>query len=160
MNNKELSPYYSFFSILRNRNPLEKDYNNYQNLVNSGLTSELAVAKLRMDRKTPTGVGNYSWLQSVWDNIRMQYFSDFQKWCKNKDVVPALEEMQKRIEFYHNKGIDMLNLDVDYLIWPIIVCKNWQIPSLILLQSRIKICLRRYEKIWLVLLLFSLHVKL
>ena len=28
----------------------------------------------------------------------------------NKDVVPTLEAMQKLIEFYHNKGIDMLKL--------------------------------------------------
>ena len=50
MNNKELPPYDSFFNILRNSNPLEKDYNDFQNLVNSGLTTEQAVAKLRMDR--------------------------------------------------------------------------------------------------------------
>ena len=40
----------------------------------------------------------------------MQYFSDFLKWYNNKDVVPTLEAMQKLIEFYHNKGIDMLKL--------------------------------------------------
>ena len=40
----------------------------------------------------------------------MQYFSDFLKWNNNKDVVPTLEAMQKLIEFYHNKGIDMLKL--------------------------------------------------
>ena len=45
MNNKELPPYDSFFSILRNSNPLEKDYNDFQNLVNSGLSTEQAVAK-------------------------------------------------------------------------------------------------------------------
>ena len=65
MNNKELPPYDSFFSILRNSNPLEKDYNDFQNLVNSGLTTEQAVAKLRMDRTPPTGAENYSYLQSV-----------------------------------------------------------------------------------------------
>ena len=31
-------------------------------------------------------------------------------YCKNKDVVPTLEAMQKMIQFYHNKGIDMLKL--------------------------------------------------
>ena len=36
LNNKELPPYDSFFSILRNNNPLEKDYNDFQNLVSSG----------------------------------------------------------------------------------------------------------------------------
>ena len=40
----------------------------------------------------------------------MEIFSDFLKWYNNKDVVPTLEAMQKMIEFYHNKGIDMLKL--------------------------------------------------
>ena len=65
MNNKELPPYVSFFIILRNSNSLEKDYNNFQNLVNNGLTTEQAVAKLRMDRIPLTGAENYSFLQSV-----------------------------------------------------------------------------------------------
>ena len=108
MNNKELPPYDSFFSVLRNSNPLEKDYNDFQHLVNSGLTTEQAVTKLRMDRIPPTGVVIYSYLQSVWENNNMQYFSDFLKWYNNKDVVPTLEAMQKIIEFYQNKGIDIL----------------------------------------------------
>ena len=52
MNNKELPPNDSFFSVLRKSNPFEKDYNDFQNLVNSGLTTEQAVVKLRMDRIT------------------------------------------------------------------------------------------------------------
>ena len=110
MNNKDFPPFDSFFSILRNINPLEKDYNDFQNLVNSGLTAEHSVAKLPMDRIPPTGAENYSYLQSVWEKINMQYFSDFLKWYNHKDVVPTLEAMQKMIEFYHNKGIDMLKL--------------------------------------------------
>ena len=110
MNNKELPPYESFFSILRNSNPLEKENNDFQNLVNSGSTTEQAVIKLRKDRMPPTGAENYLYLQSVWQNINMQYFSVFLKWYNNKDVVPTLESMQKLIEFYHNKGIDMLKL--------------------------------------------------
>ena len=55
MNNKELPPYDSFFSILRNSNPLDKDYNDFQNPVNGGLSTEQAVAKLRRDRIPPTG---------------------------------------------------------------------------------------------------------
>ena len=77
LNNKELPTYDPFFSILRNSNPLEEDYNYFQNLVNSGLTTEQAVAKLRMDRILPTGAENYSHLQSVSENNNMQYFSDF-----------------------------------------------------------------------------------
>ena len=77
---------------------------------NSGLTTEQAVAKLRMDRIPPTGAEKYSYLQSAWENINMQCFSDFFKCYNNKDVVPTLEAMQKMIEFYHNKGVDMLKL--------------------------------------------------
>ena len=110
LNNKELPPYDSFFSILRNSNLLEKGYNDFQNLVNRGLTTEQAVAKLRMDRIPPTGAENISYLQNVWEKNNKQYFSDFLKWYNNKDVVPTLEAMQKMIEFYHNKGIDMLKL--------------------------------------------------
>ena len=43
LNNKELPPNDSFFSKLRNINPLEKDYNVFENLTTSGLSSEQAV---------------------------------------------------------------------------------------------------------------------
>ena len=65
MNTKELPPYDSFFSILRNSSPLEKDYNDIQNLINSGLTTDQSVAKLRMDRIPPT------------ENNNIHNFSDF-----------------------------------------------------------------------------------
>ena len=110
MNNKELPPFESFFSVLRNSNLLEKDYNDNQNLVNSGLTTEQAVVKLRMHKIPPTGVEKYLFLQSVWENNNMQYFSDFLKWYNKKDVFRTLEAMQKMIEFYHSKGIDLLKL--------------------------------------------------
>ena len=104
MNNKELPPFDSFFSILRNSNPLEKDYNDFQNLVNKGLSTEQAVNKLRMDKIPPTGTENCSFLQSVWENNNMQYFSDFLKWYNNKDVVPTLEAMQKMIGILPQQG--------------------------------------------------------
>ena len=63
-----------------------------------------------MDRIPPTGAENFSYLQSVWENNNMQNFSDFLKWYNKKDVVPTLEAIQKMIEFYHNKRIDMLKL--------------------------------------------------
>ena len=103
-------PSESFFSFLRNSNPLEKDYNDFQNLVNSGLTTEQAVAKLRMDKRPTACAEIYSYLQSVWENNNMQYFSDFLKWYNSKYIFPTLEAMQKMIKFYHNKGIDMLKL--------------------------------------------------
>ena len=37
-------------------------------------------------------------------------FKDFLRWYNNKDVVPTLEALQKKVAFYHKKGIDMLKL--------------------------------------------------
>ena len=42
----------------------------------------------------------------------MRTFKDFLRWHKNKDVVPTLEPMLNKVDFYHNKRIDMLNFDV------------------------------------------------
>ena len=50
MNNKGQPPYVSFFSKLRNINPLEKDYNDFENLTSCGLSSEQAVCKLRLNK--------------------------------------------------------------------------------------------------------------
>ena len=104
------SSYDSIFRILRINNPLEKDYNDFQNLVNSGLTTGQAVSKLPMDRKPPTGAGNYSYLQNIWVSEEIKSFKDFLMWYNNKVDVPTLEAMQKMIEFYHQKEIDMLKL--------------------------------------------------
>ena len=38
LSNKELSAYDSVFNILRNSNPFQKDYNDFENLVLSGLS--------------------------------------------------------------------------------------------------------------------------
>ena len=40
---------------------------------------------------------------------------DFLQLYNNKDVVPILETMQKMIQFYHNKVIDMLKLGCIFL---------------------------------------------
>ena len=37
-------------------------------------------------------------------------FKDFLRWYNNKDVVPTLEAMHKMLAFYHQKGIDVLEL--------------------------------------------------
>ena len=110
MNNKEFPAYDAFFSILRNSNTRENDYNDFQNHVNSDLTTEQTVPKLGMHRIPPTGVEIYSVLQSVWENNNKQNFSVFLESHNNKDVFPTLEARKKLIDFYHNKGIDMLKL--------------------------------------------------
>ena len=40
----------------------------------------------------------------------MRTFKDFLHWFNNKDVIPTLETMEKMVDFYHNKRVDMLNL--------------------------------------------------
>ena len=82
----------------------------YVNLVESGRTAEQAVAKLKLSRLPPTGVENYQYLQKIWMQEHMSSFKDFVRCFNNKDVVPTLEAMQKRITFYHSKNIDMLKL--------------------------------------------------
>ena len=39
----------------------------------------------------------------------MRTFKQFLHWYNNYDVVPTLEAMRKMADFYHLKGIDMLN---------------------------------------------------
>ena len=73
LNNKELPPYDSFFSKLRNINPLEKDYD-IENLTTSGLSSEQAVCKLRLNKIPPTGDENYAYLRSIWVSEGMKSF--------------------------------------------------------------------------------------
>ena len=55
----ELPPYDAFYSKLRSCNPLEAEYTDYVNLLKSGLTTEKAVAKLKLFKKPPTGIKNY-----------------------------------------------------------------------------------------------------
>ena len=110
MQKTELPPYDSFYSKLRNCNPLEAEYTEYVNLLKSGLTTEQAVVKLKLSKPPPTGIENYQYLQQIWKKEQMNSFKDFLRWYNNKDVVPTLEAMQKMIAFYHDKDIDMLKL--------------------------------------------------
>ena len=40
----------------------------------------------------------------------MRTVKDFLHSYNNRDVVPTVEAMQKMVDLYHNKGIDMLEL--------------------------------------------------
>ena len=105
LNNKELPPYDSFFSKLRTINSLGKGYD-FENLTTSGLSSEQAVCKLRLNKIPPTGDENYAYLRIIWLSEGMKSFKDFLVWYNNKDVVQTLEATRKMIEFYHQKDID------------------------------------------------------
>ena len=110
MNNSELPPYDAFFSKLRNVNPLEKDYSDYQNLLGSGLKTEEALSKMKLSKPPLSGEENYQILLDIWNHENMCTFKEFLRWYNSKDVVPTLEAMQKMLAFYHKKGIDMLKL--------------------------------------------------
>ena len=82
----------------------------YEKLRKSGFDEQQALKKLQIRTVPPSGLDKYNNLQETWKKNGMTVFKDFLKWHNNKDVVPTLEAMQKMIQFYHNKGIDMLKL--------------------------------------------------
>ena len=107
---EELPPYEAFFSKLRNNNPFDKDFKDYQNLKTSGLDEQHALKKLQIKSVSASAWANYKNLQEIWQKHGMTTFKDFFQWYNNKDVVPTLEAMQKMVQFYHKKEIDMLKL--------------------------------------------------
>ena len=106
----ELSPYEAFFSKLRNKKPLEKDFQDFEKLRKSGFDEQKALKKLQIKTVPPSGLDSYNYLQKTWNKNGMTVFNDFLKWYNNKDIVPALEAMQKLIQIYHNTGMNMLKL--------------------------------------------------
>ena len=54
VNNIELAPYDAFFSQLRNVNPLEKDYSDYQKKLSCGLKTEEALSKMKFSKRPPS----------------------------------------------------------------------------------------------------------
>ena len=110
MNNSDLPNYDEFFSQLRNVNFLEKDNADYQELLSFGLKTEEALSKMKLSKPPPSGEENYQYLLDRCNHENMCTFKDFLRWYNNKDVVPALEAMQKMLVFHHKKGIDMLKL--------------------------------------------------
>ena len=123
----------------------------FENLVQTGLSRKQALAKLTVDNLPPTGAENYVYLQIFWDNEHMQSFADFLKLYKNRDVVPELEAMQKMVEFYHNKRVDILKLGCTLPnLAKICSHKSKDSRFFVLLSKRTKNCRRKYKKIWLV----------
>ena len=86
------------------------EFTDFTKLLNSGFSQQESLKKLRLKNVPPSEIDNYNYLKVVWEQEKMATFRDFAKWYNNKDVVPTLEAMQKMMEFYYNKGIDMLKL--------------------------------------------------
>ena len=105
-----MPPYEAFFSKLIYNNPLDKDFIGYEKLRKSGFDEQQALKKLQIKTVPRLGLGNYNYLQKTWNKNGMTVFKDSLKWYSNKDVVLTLEAMQKMVQFYHKKGIDILKL--------------------------------------------------
>ena len=101
---------FSVNSKLCSCNPLEGEYANYVNLSKTGLTREQSVIKLKLSKPPLIGIDKYQYLQQLWKQEKMTSFKDFLRRNNNQDVVPTLEAMLKKIDFYHDKDIDVLKL--------------------------------------------------
>ena len=73
LNNTQVRPYETFFSKLRNENPLEDDLKYFQILIDGSFTSEEALSKLKMKKPPAVGQKNYQYLTSVWQRENFLY---------------------------------------------------------------------------------------
>ena len=105
LDEQQLPSYDYFYSKLKSSNPLNKEFDDYQKLLNTGITEEKALKKLGLKTKPPTGLENFIYLKSIWEQELMSIFRDFIQRYNNKDVVPILEAMKQMIKFYNNEGI-------------------------------------------------------
>ena len=72
-----LPPSEAFFSELRNNNPLDKDFTDYEKLRKSGLDEQQAVKKLQSNTVPASGLENYSYLQQTCQKNGMTVFKEF-----------------------------------------------------------------------------------
>ena len=105
-----LPPYDSFFSKLKNLNPLEKDLSQFKKMMESGKEEFDVLRELGLKEKPLSGKENHALLEKMWMMEKMTTFRDFLCWYNNKDVVPTLQAMKKMMKFYHDQKIDMLKL--------------------------------------------------
>ena len=65
LKNTQILPYETFFSKLRNNKTPEKDYSNFQVLIEGSLTLEEALSKLKVKQPSATGQESYHYLTNV-----------------------------------------------------------------------------------------------
>ena len=94
-----MPPYEAFFNKLRNNNPLDKNFTDYEKLRKSGLDEQQAPKKAQVKTVPPSGLDNYKYLRETSKKNGMTVFKDFLQWYNNKDVVPKLDAMQKLFSF-------------------------------------------------------------
>ena len=95
---------------MRNNNPLQKEFLDFQSLIDGGLISTEAVSKLKLKQPPATGQETYQYLTSVKQHENIRTYKEILRWYNNKVVVPTLEAMQKMVNFSHSKVIDLLKL--------------------------------------------------
>ena len=77
LSHQSLPAYDDFFSQLRNCNPLDDSFSDYQNPKNAECDTEKAVRKFKFLEIPPTDQENYVYLQQAWNINHMQFFQDF-----------------------------------------------------------------------------------
>ena len=75
----ELTPKEAFFSKIRNNNPLDKDFIDYEKIRKSGFDEQQRLKKLQIKTAPPSGLDNYNSLQETWRKNGMTVFKDFLK---------------------------------------------------------------------------------
>ena len=91
-------------------NPLEKDFTQFEKLIQSGKEQSVVLREMGLKEKPRTGIENYALLEDLWKMKKMKTFRDFLRWYNSKDVVPTLKAMVKMMEFYHGQKVEMLKL--------------------------------------------------
>ena len=105
MNNSELPPYDAFFSKLRNMNPLEKDYSDYQKLLSSGLKTEEALSKMKLSKPPPSGEENYQYLLDIWNQRICAHSKTFCAGTTKKTLSQHSKQCKKCLLFITRKEL-------------------------------------------------------
>ena len=69
-----MPPHEAFFSKLRNNNPQDKEFIDYEKLKKSGLDEEQALKKVQIKTVPPSGLDNYN--GKTWKKNGMTVFKD------------------------------------------------------------------------------------
>ena len=69
-----------------------------------------ALPKLKRSQLSSTGHENYQYSISAMEQEKCVPSKPFLRWYNNKGVVPALQAIQKMVDFHHIKRIDVLKL--------------------------------------------------
>ena len=57
---------------MKNSNPLEKQFADYQKLLITGITEEQLLKKFGLKTKPPLGLENYNYLNSIWEQEKVK----------------------------------------------------------------------------------------